>query len=392
MPSLLLHARLVDPESARIEPGILWLEAGRIRARLGPGESRPEGVPERDLGERLLAPGFLDLHHHGAAIFAGPGELASAIRHDAQEQLRHGATSFLVTSVVLDGPALGDFVTETVRALEGRLLAPPADPATGGARVLGLHLEGPWISPQAPGAQPTAGIRPYAVSEGREILARGEGWIRMVTLAPEVAGAERLQADLARVGVVGALGHSRASWNDADRVIGAGASHVTHLYNAMSGVHHRAPGLAACALGDPRLSVDLICDGVHVAPEMVALSARILGDRLVLITDRIEPPPGGDFGAGAVAERDGALRLADGRLAGSCLGLAGAVANARRFAGLGLVEAVAACTLRPARLLGLESDCGTLRPGARADFAVLDDAGRLRETWLAGEPAWTAAD
>jgi N-acetylglucosamine-6-phosphate deacetylase len=147
-----------------------------------------------------------------------------------------------------------------------------------------------------------------------------------------------------------------------------------------------------CALSDERLSFDLICDGVHVDPRVVKLAFRAQRDRLVLITDRVEPPPGTpSYGSGALADDGAAIRLPGGRLAGSSLTLDRAVRNACRYAGVPLLEAVAACTLRPARLLGLEAERGTLRRGARADLVLLDAGGQVLETWIAGECMYAIA-
>jgi N-acetylglucosamine-6-phosphate deacetylase len=157
----------------------------------------------------------------------------------------------------------------------------------------------------------------------------------------------------------------------------------------MSGLQHRAPGLAGAALADDRLTCDLICDGVHVHPLAVRLAARAKRERLLLITDRVAP--GAGFGAGVLVDDGVALRLADGRLAGSRLTLDRAVHNAVAFGALSQLEAIAAVTLRPAVLLGLERERGTLRAGARADLVVLDPAGAVAETWLAGRRAYAAA-
>jgi N-acetylglucosamine-6-phosphate deacetylase len=226
------------------------------------------------------------------------------------------------------------------------------------------------------------------------VLDRGEGSIRMVTFAPEVDGAPALQAELLRRGIAGALGHSLASAEAAAEAVGRGASHVTHLFNAMGTLHQRTPGLAATALSDDRLSCDLISDGAHVHPRMVAVAARAKGDRLILISDRVDPPVGsGDvrsFGSGRVRDDGTAWRLEDGRLAGSRLTLDAALRNLIAFTGSALLDAVAACSLRPARVLGIEGERGSLRPGARADLAVLDDALRVRETWIAGRRVYSA--
>jgi N-acetylglucosamine-6-phosphate deacetylase len=216
----------------------------------------------------------------------------------------------------------------------------------------------------------------------------------MVTLAPETAGSRELLRELARRGVVAAAGHSRAGTVELEGAISGGLTHVTHLFNAMPAMHHREPGLAGHALADDRLTCDLICDGEHVHPEFVRVAARAKRERLILISDRIDPPPdpaAADFGSGPVREDGAALRLPDGTLAGSRLTLDRAIRNARSFGALELSEAVAACTSRPARLLGLERERGTLRRGARADLVVLDDQGGVRETWIGGERVYAPA-
>jgi N-acetylglucosamine-6-phosphate deacetylase len=266
--------------------------------------------------------------------------------------------------------------------------------ASPGAAAIGIHLEGPWINPEAAGAQPRAAIRGYDPAEAEEVFDRGLGLIRMVTLAPEVSRVSELQTALARRGIAMALGHSLASASESEQAADRGARHVTHLFNAMRVMHHREPGLAGVALMDDRLSFDLICDGVHVHPSMVGLAMRAKPEGLILITDRVEPPGLGEegrdsgFGSGVLRNDGVALRLPDGRLAGRRLTQDQALRNACDLAGMTLLDAVAACSLRPARVLGIESERGTLRPGARADFAVLDDAARVTETWVEGECVW----
>ena len=161
----------------------------------------------------------------------------------------------------------------------------------------------------------------------------------------------------------------------------------------MGAVHHRQPGLAGFALAEDRLTCDLICDGTHVHPAMVRVAARAVGDRLVLITDRIDPPDDGaaSFGSGDVASEGEAYRLGDGRLAGSRVTLDRAVRNVRAFAGLSELAAVACGTLHPARVLGIENERGTLRTGARADLAVLDESGEVAQTWVGGRCVYESA-
>jgi N-acetylglucosamine-6-phosphate deacetylase len=381
---LLRNCLLLDPEAREPAPGGLLIEAGRIAARLPAGEVGPEDAERVDLGGRAVAPGFIDLHFHGETIFHPPAAVADALGRDAASCLRHGATAFLATTVAEPAPVLAARVEALARAI--------AEPGPGQAVALGIHLEGPWIRTDAAGAQPVSGIRPFSRREAEDLAARAAGLLALVTLAPETEGARDLLAWLASRGICPALGHSLASAEQLDAAVTQGARHVTHLFNAMGPLHHRAPGLAGAALADDRLTCDAICDGVHVDPRLLRVAARAKKDRLIWITDRIQPPAvgAGGFGSGELRDDGAAWRLPDGRLAGSRVTLDRAIANAQRFGVMTRLEAIAACSLRPARLLGIEAERGTLRPGARADLAVLDAENRVTETWLGGERVFAA--
>jgi N-acetylglucosamine-6-phosphate deacetylase len=378
------RARLLDPEGKLDERAALLVEEGRIAAVLGPGSEPPASAARIDCRGGWLAPGLIDLHHHGRLIFDDADAAGAAIDAASASSARHGVTAFLPTTVAWPRDELRERVAGLAHALDGGATRG----GWPGAAPLGIHLEGPWIRTEMAGAQPRGGIRPYDAEEGRAVLDEGRGTIRMVTLAPELPGAEALLRELARRGILAALGHSLAGAEALERGIDAGLRHVTHLFNAMGPLHHRDPGTAGLALADDRLTCDLICDGAHVHPGMVRVAARAKGEALLLITDAVEPPvpSAASFGSGPLVSDGVALRLPDGRLAGSCLTLERAVRNLCRFAGVSLPEAVAACTLRPARLLGIESERGTLRPGARADLVLLDDAGDVIGCWIAGVP------
>jgi len=387
--TLLRNARILDPERREAVAGSVLLEGGRVKEVMTQPDATVGGVRVVELAGATLAPGWIDLHFHGfAALCEAPG-LNDAIARDAASIVTHGTTAFLTTTVTRPMTHLAPLMT--------RLASCVHDAPGGGAIPIGVHLEGPWIRPEAAGAHAPGDILPFASRAGSDLLERAEGAVRMVTYAPEVDGALDLQDELARRGIVGALGHSLADADRVDPACDRGAGHVTHLFNAMGSFHHREPGLAAAVLGGERLTADLICDGVHVHPRVVRMAARAAGDRIALITDRVDPgaagaqPPVLGGGDRLVSDR-GAWRLPDGRLAGSQLQLDGALRNWMEFTGSALLDAVRACTLRPARILGIESERGTLRPGARADLVILGDDLRVRQTWVGGEPVYTAPD
>lgn len=311
----------------------------------------PPDAPELDAAGLLVAPGFVDLQCNGAVGVDVTTDPAGLWEVGARLPA-WGVTAWLPT-----------VVTAPAGAPEAALAALAAGPPPGwaGAVPLGLHLEGPFLAPEARGAHPAAHLRPPRLEEA-------QGWSReagvaVVTLAPELPGALEVVAALAARGVVVSLGHSRATMAEARAAVDAGATWVTHLFNAMAPLHHREPGLAGVALADPRLRVGLISDGAHVAPEVVGLAQRLLADRLTLVTDAVAAL--GDGGpAGEPA------RTRDGTLAGATCPMGEAVANLARFSGCGPAVALRAASAGPAAVLG-DPSRGTLRPGARGDVVLL---------------------
>jgi len=365
---------LLDPEADACGEGTLLVEGGRIVDQLAPDDTLGGDWRHVDLTGRFIAPGFVDLHFHGELAHAAVDGFGPALARSAARMLAGGTTTFLATTMAWPHEQLADALPA--------LCASVSAPAPGGARCVGLHLEGPWISGEAPGAMQAGCMRPFDPTDDVPLLDRAGDALAMVTLAPEIDGADALLEELGRRDVLAALGHSRADKTRIEEAVGLGLRHVTHLFNAMGPVHHREPGVAGTVLANDALHCDLICDGAHVHPDMVRIAAKALGERLVLISDRVDvtQPPQEEQGD------PGPNRLADGTLLGSRLQLSRAVANLRAFAGTPLHEAVAACTVRPARLLGRENECGTFRRGARADLAVLSAEGDLVETWLEGAP------
>lgn len=330
-------------------------------------------------GDGLRAvPGFIDLQCNGAVgidLASEPErlwELAALLP-------RWGVTAWLPTIVTTPAGVVD-------RALATLATGPPAD--WSGAMPLGLHLEGPFLAPKKKGAHPES----LLCAPTLEAIA---GWSRnagvaVVTLAPELDGATQVIAALVARGVVVSLGHSAATSEQAATAVDAGATWVTHLFNAMAPLRHREPGLAGVALTDDRLHVGLIADGIHLHPHVVAVAQRSLGARLTLVTDAVAAlgMPSGEqpLGRTTVTVGEDGVRLADGTLAGSNLAMDQAVRNLVAFSGCSHEAAVAAATEAPARLLG-DHRRGALRTGARADLVLLDDALEVMATFIAGEPA-----
>jgi N-acetylglucosamine-6-phosphate deacetylase len=348
------------------------------------GDLSPSTWPRLDAAGLLVVPGLVDLQCNGAVgvdISTEPErlwEVAAALP-------RWGVTAWLPTIVTSPPPI-------RARALAALRSGPP-DEISGRpvAAPLGLHIEGPFLAPERRGAHPAEQLRPADPA-----LVADEGWTResgvaLVTLAPELPRALDVVRDLVAAGVVVSAGHSSATAEQATAAVDAGVTAVTHLFNAMSPLHHRDPGLVGVALTDERLRVGAIADGVHLHPAAVALAARSLGDRLCLVTDAVAAlgMPAGRVPLGALEAfaTDNGVRLADGTLAGSDLSLDRAVRNLMAFAGVALPAAVAAVTTSPAALLGLD-DRGTVSPGAVGDLVVLDPTGHVVATVIGGRVAF----
>lgn len=371
--STLVHSvRLVDDGHVTDDAWILF-EDGRVRAR-GQGGSHPDASAIVDGEGGCLTPGFVDVHGHGgggASYDDGPG----AIREARALHRAHGTTRAVVS-----------LVTATLDELAERA-AMVAEVADQDDTVLGSHLEGPFLDPGHKGAHTASLLRaPDAASVAR-LLEAGRGTIRQVTLAPELPGALDAVRRLTGEGVVVAVGHTDADADAARRAFDAGASVLTHAFNAMRGIHHRAPGPVVAALRDPRVTLELIADGVHIDLEVVATAFTAAPDRIALVTDAMAAAGSDDghyrLGGLEVTVSDGVARLDDGTIAGSTLTQDAAL---RRVVGAGvdLGLAVAAVTRVPARAIG-RPELGRLDVGAIADAVLLDGELGVRRVWVAGE-------
>jgi N-acetylglucosamine-6-phosphate deacetylase len=267
---------------------------------------------------------------------------------------------------------------------------------TPSAEILGMRLEGPFISREKKGAQYAPAIRPPDPIEMEELAKKGRGWVRIVDYAPEEDEESRFLATLVRLGVLACIGHTAATYEQAITAIDEGARHSTHLFNAMTPLEHRAPGVLGALLTDQRATLEFIVDGIHVHPAVIklAMAARSIRD-IALVTDAVGPAglPDGEyeFVGRKVLVREGAVRLTTGSLAGSILTLDRAVRNIVAFTERAWSEAISMATQTPARIAGLAPRKGSIVPGGDADLVALDDQGFVQRTWVRGRLAYAGA-
>jgi N-acetylglucosamine-6-phosphate deacetylase len=333
-----------------------------------------------EAGGLLVAPGFIDLHVHGTGGGMCESGDATQIETVSATLARSGVTAFLPTIATLPPDAL----RAAVRAIAQTAGGEP------GARILGIHLEGPYLNPERAGAQPRHWIRAPSIEEFDALYDLSGGLICLVTVAPEIDGAlPFIQAVRAR-GVTVAAGHSNATAAEMELAITAGATHVTHLFNAMRPLSHREPGILGVALTDDRLSVELICDGHHLSEPAVDIALRCKpAGTVVLVSDAVAAGRADGeyeiFGTRCVVAA-GTVRLKEGgQLAGSCLSLDEALRNVHRWRPeLPLHRLVHMCSWSAARAIGVDGDRGEIVPGRAADLVLLDSALRVVRTLRAG--------
>lgn len=385
---LLRPSRVVLPTGVA-EGATLLVEGGRVARVTGAGESADAlGAREVKLEGLTVYPGFLDVHIHGAvgvdALEASPEDLHAVARHLAAR----GVTAWLPTLV----PAPAEDYRRAVEAISSLMRAqgewPPA------ARAVGVHYEGPFVNLKQCGALRTAYFRTFrGASDLGDLPAPGApGAARMMTLAPEVEGGVELVGELARRGWVVSIGHTRADVETLERARAAGARHMTHFLNAMSPLHHRAPGPIGWGLVSDDVTVDLIADGVHSDPLMLRLVLRCkTAARVSLVSDAVAPAGCGDgeyrVWGETIKVSAGRTSNERGSIAGSVISMLDAVRMVKAL-GLDETDSARVASLNPARLLGLDADCGSIEEGKRADLTALDAAGRVRLTLVGGRVAF----
>ncbi len=370
----------------RIEQPLVLLQDGVI-VEVASRKQRetPANCRVVDFGDGILAPGLIDIHIHGGAghdvMEANPEALPCVERLLA----RHGVSSYFPTTVTAPLEATLDALQRLADAIEQA--GQDHGPSDLQARPLGIHLEGPFISHSRRGVHPAANLLPPDPRTFERFWQAARGHIRIMTVAPELAGAQDLIAQAVKLGVCVSLGHSDADLNATRAAVAAGARHATHTFNAMRPLVHRDPGILGEVLTDPRLTADIIADGIHLDPTVVDLFLKAKGpETAVLITDATAATgmPNGRYQLGSfeVEVKDGTV-LADGRLAGSALTMDRAIRNVMKFAQWELQPALRLATLNPAQVVGFNNR-GVLRAGAQADLVVLSPRGEVRNTIIGG--------
>jgi N-acetylglucosamine-6-phosphate deacetylase len=381
---LLRGARVVAPEGILTNKAVL-VEGDQIRQIV---DANTQAAATLNIDGLTLWPGFIDVHIHGAAgvdvMTANQDQLYKVSCLLAES----GVTTWLPTLV----PAPDGDYRKAVNSIEELMLKQPDLPPA--ARAVGLHYEGPFVNEQQCGALRKQFFRTFSEPSDLERLAvpSGEGVQKMITLAPEVDGGIELVTELVRRGWIVSIGHTRANIEQLDAARHAGARHMTHFLNAMTPLHHRAPGPIGWGLLHDDVSIDLIADGIHCDPLMIRLVVRCKSSQQVaLISDAVSPAGLGDgeysVWGETITVRDGRTSNERGSIAGSVIMMCDAV---RRVLSLGFseVEAAQMAALNPARLLGLDRICGSIEEGKRADLTALDDDGNVRLTIVGGRVAF----
>ena len=377
--------------------GDLTMEDGRIKEvhltggapnRECPAPVRPDRdnnclLPDPD-GTYVL-PGLVDIHTHGNSGCDFSDGDPDGLRVMAEYYGRRGITSFLPTSMTLPYEVL----ERAFRTAAEYLAAYEKDPslaASGAAAVSGIHMEGPFLASAKSGAQNAAYLQRPDCAAFQKLQDACGGLIRIVDIAPELEGAMdfvRQASWTCRVSIA----HTDASYEETAAVLDAGASHMTHLFNAMPWIHHRRPGVIGAAFERSHVTAELICDGIHIHPAIVRMAFQLFPGRICLVSDSLRccGMPEGEYELGGqkVVLRDRAARLPDGTLAGAASDLFEDMCNAIRF-GIPYQEAILAATMNPARVIGAEEEIGSIAPGKRADLVVCDSSLRRKEVYIRG--------
>ena len=369
---VLENASVVLPDRV-IEHGSVVVESGVIAAVADTSPSVP-GAKIIDLTGAMLLPGFIDVHIHGAVGIDVMDATAADLRKLSEYLVSQGVTGWL--------PTLVPGSDENYASVAAAVSEAKHSADVKGARILGLHYEGPFVNSAQCGALHVEYFKTYSSPADLHSLRADEDMARMITLAPEIAGGVELVRELTRRGWVVSIGHTRATLEIMDQALAAGARHMTHFMNAMSPLHHRSPGPIAWGLAHDDVTCDMIADGIHLDRFMLQLLVKIKGARAItLISDAIAAAGKGDgdyhIWDETISVKNGRTSNASGSIAGSVITMLDAV-RVMRSVGLSYVDIAQMASTNPARLLGLDHECGSIETGKRADLVALDASGNVR--------------
>ena len=354
---------------------------GSIRVEDGRFAEILDCVPTEDgvdLENAFVIPGLVDIHNHGnsgADFSDGDYEgLVSMARYLAQ----NGITSFAPASMTLPYEVLEKAFAAGAKLRE--------EAPAGCARIMGVQMEGPFFSEKKKGAQNGAYLKNPDLAAFKKLFDGCDGLVRIADLAPELPGAVAFTEAASKLCTV-SVAHTDASYEDAKAVFDAGATHLTHLFNAMPPIHHRKPGVIGAASENEKVQAELICDGMHVHPSSVRMAFRLFPGRICLVSDALRccGMPDGEYELGGqqVFLQGGIAKLADGTIAGAATNLFDGMKNAVRF-GIPKEEAILSATLNPAKALGCAEEIGSIAPGKKADFVICDENLNCKQVWIEG--------
>lgn len=382
---LIRNCRLYNLAAER-QPVDITVQKGRI-SQIGHDLVDPAQHEIFDAGGRVLIPGLIDVHVHGAGGGDTSDGTAEALRTMSTSLARLGITSFLATAMTRREE--GNRHLEIVGEYAGKDL--------GGANLMGLHLEGPFISREKRGGIQLGGIETPSVEVLDELLKTTKGTLKMMTIAPEVDGALDVIRELVNRGIVASFGHSNANYEETEAGLAAGISHVTHIFNTMRPLHHRDPGPVPAIFEQPDVTVQVICDGIHLHRDMVRYIYRQFGgERCICITDGMRTmglPEGRYVYYGKEFESKGGIaRYLDGTLIGTTCSLHRMMLNFLDFTGCTLEAAISATAGNPAKVLGIDDRKGTIAVGKDADLVVLDQDRSVWATIIGGRIIYSKED
>lgn len=360
------------------KPAVIDIENGSIKRIINYSSEA-----DINYGELRIVPGFIDIHCHGAYGFDTNDADSEGLRNWTKHIPEEGITSFLCTTITQSHEVLSKAVKNVASVCES---------GYDGAEILGIHLEGPYLSVRQKGAQPEEFIRPANMEELIQLQKDAGGRIKYITIAPENDNDHELIRYCSTHGVTVSLGHSMATLSQAQMAAANGAKCMTHVYNGMSGFHHRNNGLAGAALRMNDVYGEIICDMKHSTPEAVYIFFQAKGvHRSIMVTDSLNCkgcPPGSIFhfgGKEVSIQKDGSARLADGTLAGSTLKMNEGLRNLVEVAMVPFHSAINSCTCNPAELLGISDKKGYIRAGNDADLVILEDDYSIKDVYCKGK-------